>query len=122
MEFEYRVTVIIPVYNVEPYLKDCLDSLVAQTIPQEDMEVLMINDGSTDGSLEICEQYAEAYENFKVLSQENQGVSAARNNGIRSAKGKYLMYLDGDDTLSEETVENVIDFFDEHYDEVDLVA
>lgn len=122
MEFEYKVTVIIPVYNVEQYLEACLDSLLAQTIPQEEMEVLMINDGSPDGSLEICERYAAAHPNFKVISQENQGVSAARNNGIRNAKGKYLLYLDGDDTLSPETVKNVTDFFDEHYDEVDVVT
>lgn len=122
MEFEYKVTVIIPVYNVEQYLEACLDSLLAQTIPQEEMEVLMINDGSPDGSLEICERYAAAHPNFKVISQENQGVSAARNNGIRNAKGKYLLYLDSDDTLSPETVKNVTDFFDEHYDEVDVVT
>lgn len=120
--FEYKVTVIIPVYNVEQYLEECLDSLLAQTIPQEEMEVLMINDGSPDGSLAICERYAAQYGNFKVLSQENQGVSTARNNGIRNAKGKYLMYLDSDDTLSPGTVKNVTDFFDKHYDEVDVVA
>lgn len=122
MEFEYKATVIIPVYNVEKYLPACLDSLLEQTIPQEEMEVLMINDGSPDGSLEICERYAAEHENFKVISQENRGVSVARNAGILSAKGKYLFYLDGDDTLSPETVKNVTDFFDEHYDEVDVVS
>lgn len=122
MEFEYKATVIIPVYNVEKYLPACLDSLLEQTIPQEEMEVLMINDGSPDGSLEICERYAAEHENFKVISQENQGVSAARNTGIRNARGKYLFYLDGDDTLSPGTVKNVSDFFDKHYDEVDVVT
>lgn len=122
MDFEYKVTVIIPVYNVEQYLPACLNSLLVQTMPQEQMEVLMINDGSPDGSLAICERYAAEHENFKVISQENQGVSAARNTGIRNAKGKYLLYLDGDDTLSPETVKNVTDFFDNHYDEVDVVG
>lgn len=122
MNFEYQVTVIIPVYNVEQYVAEALDSLLAQTIPQEEMEVLMINDGSTDGSEEICRRYAAEHENFVLISQENQGVSAARNAGIRNAKGKYLLYLDGDDTLSPETVKNVTDFFDEHYDEVDIVS
>lgn len=122
MEFEYKVTVIIPVYNVEQYLAACLDSLLAQTISQAEMEVLMINDGSPDGSLAICERYAKEHENFRVISQENQGVSAARNTGIRNAKGKYLLYLDSDDTLSPETVKNVTDFFDDHYDEVDVVT
>lgn len=122
MNFEYEVTVIIPVYNVEQYLEDCLNSLLAQTIPQTEMEVLMVNDGSVDGSLDICERFVGTHENFKVISQENQGVSAARNVGILNAKGKYLLYLDGDDTLSPETVKNVTDFFDEHYYEVDVVS
>ena len=122
MNFEYQVTVIIPVYNVDRYLEDCLNSLLAQTISQGEMEVLMINDGSTDGSGKICERFAAEHENFKVISQENRGVSAARNAGILNAKGKYLFYLDGDDTLSSETVKNVTDFFDEHYDEVDVVS
>lgn len=121
-KFEYRVSVIIPVYNVEEYLEACLDSLLAQTIPQEEMEVLMINDGSPDGSLGVCLRYALEHPNFRVISQENQGVSVARNNGIRNARGRYLLYLDGDDQLSPETVKNVADFFDEHYDEVDVVA
>ncbi len=120
--FEYKVTVIIPVYNVERFLADTLESLLAQTIPQDEMEVLMINDGSTDGSAGICQSFAGKHANFKLISQENQGVSAARNNGIRNAKGKYLLYLDGDDTLSPETVKNVTDFFDAHYDEVDVVT
>lgn len=122
IKFEYRVSVIIPIYNVEEYLEACLDSLLAQTIPQEEMEVLMINDGSPDGSLGVCLRYALEHPNFRVISQENQGVSAARNNGIRNAKGRYLLYLDGDDLLSPETVKNVADFFDEHYDEVDVVT
>lgn len=120
--FEYKVSVIIPIYNVEQYLAETLESLLAQTISQDEMEVLMINDGSTDGSADICQSYAEKHENFKLISQENQGVSAARNNGIRNAKGKYLLYLDGDDTLSSETVQNVTDFFDAHYNEVDVVT
>lgn len=122
LEFEYKVTAIIPVYNVEKYVSEALDSLLAQTISQGEMEVLMIDDGSTDGSAAICKSYAERYENFKLLSQENQGVSAARNNGIRNAKGKYLLYLDSDDVLSAETIKNVTDFFDMHYDEVDVVG
>lgn len=121
-QFEYRVSVIIPVYNVEEYLEACLDSLLAQTIPQEEMEVLMINDGSPDGSLGVCLRYALERPNFRVISQENQGVSVARNTGIRNARGRYLLYLDGDDLLSPETVKNVADFFDEHYDEVDVLT
>lgn len=122
MDFQYKVTVIVPVYNVEEYLRDCLDSLVAQTIDHKEIEVLLINDGSTDNSLAICQKYAKKHSIFKVFSKENEGVSAARNVGIRNAKGKYILYLDSDDTITENTLELVSDFFDEVYDEVDLVT
>ncbi len=122
MDFQYKVTVIVPVYNVEQYLRDCLDSLVAQTIDHSQMEVLLINDGSTDGSLDICYEYAQSYFMFKVFSKENEGLSATRNYGIKRAQGKYMMYLDSDDMLAPETVKSVTDFFDTVYDEVDLVT
>lgn len=120
--FEYKVSVIVPVYNAEEYLRDSLDSLLMQTIGHEEMEVLLINDGSMDGSMGICEEYAEMFEHFKIFSQENQGVSSARNLGIRNAKGKYVMFLDADDLLTPETVRAVTDYFDAVYDEVDLVT
>ena len=120
--FEYKVSVIVPVYNVEQYLKGCLDSLLAQTIDHGQMEILLINDGSTDNSLMICEEYAELFSCFKVFSQKNAGVSAARNVGIKNAKGKYIMFLDADDMYAVETVKEVTDFFEFVYDEVDLVT
>ncbi|MDE6724982.1 MAG: glycosyltransferase, partial [Ruminiclostridium sp.] len=120
--FEYKVSVIVPVYNVEQYLRGCLDSLLAQTIDHEQMEVLLINDGSTDNSLAICEEYAELFSCFKLFSKENEGLSATRNYGILRAKGKYLMYIDSDDMFTPETVKEVTDFFDTVYDEVDLVT
>lgn len=120
--FEYKVSVIVPVYNVEAYLRACLDSLLAQTIDHELMEVLLINDGSTDSSLEICKEYAELFSMFKLFSQENAGVSAARNLGIKNASGKYIMYLDSDDMLTPETVREVSNFFDQIYNDVDLVT
>ena len=122
MDFQYKVTVIVPVYNVEEYLRSCLDSLVAQTIDHSQMEVLLINDGSTDNSLDICYEYAQSYFLFKVFSKENEGLSATRNYGIKRAQGKYMMYLDSDDMLAPETVKAVTDFFDTVYDEVDLVT
>lgn len=121
-DFEYKVSVIVPVYNVEQYLRGCLDSLLAQTIDHDQMEVLLINDGSTDNSLAICEEYAELFSCFKVFSQENAGVSAARNLGIANAKGKYIMFLDSDDMFSPETIQAVTDYFDTVYDQVDLVT
>ena len=121
-EFEYKVSVIVPVYNVERYLRDCLDSLLHQTMPQDEMEILLINDGSTDNSYKICQEYADLFSVFKLFSKENEGLSATRNYGINRAKGKYLMYIDSDDTLALDTVKEVTDFFDTVYDEVDLVT
>lgn len=120
--YQYKVTIIVPVYNVSEYLCGCLDSLLAQTMNKEEMEILLINDGSTDNSLEICQDYAAENPVFKVFSKENEGLSATRNFGIKRAKGKYIMYIDSDDTFSPETVKNVTSFFDMHYEEVDLVT
>lgn len=122
MDFDYKVTIVIPVYNAEKYLRDCIESLLKQTIFQQDMEIILINDGSTDNSAEIYNEYTKKYPNIIAIEQENQGVSAARNVGIKEAKGKYIMFLDSDDTLSPGTVKNVTDFFEAHYNEIDLVT
>lgn len=121
-KFEYKISVIVPVYNVSEYLRECLDSLLAQTMDKNDMEILLINDGSTDNSFEICQQYAQEHDVFKLFTKENEGLSATRNFGIARAKGKYMMYLDSDDTLTPNTIKEVTNFFDKHYDEVDLVT
>ena len=73
--FEYKVSVIVPVYNVSEYLEECLDSLLAQTMSKEEMEILLINDGSTDNSFEICQKYAEENSVFKLFSKENEGAN-----------------------------------------------
>lgn len=121
-DFEYKVSVIVPVYNVEDYVGKCLESLINQTIDLSQLQVIIVNDGSTDNSLQICEEYAELYDIFEVYTKENEGLSATRNYALQFAKGKYLMYLDSDDTFTPETVKNVTDFFDKHYDEVDSVT
>lgn len=120
--YKYKVSVIVPVYNIADYLRPCLDSLLDQTIDHELMEVLLINDGSTDNSLDICYEYAQSHFIFKVFSKENEGLSATRNYGLQKAQGKYLIYLDSDDKFSPETIKNVTDFFDIHYDEIDSVT
>lgn len=122
MDFKYKVSVIVPVYNVEEFLPRCLDSLVNQTIDKSEMEILLINDGSPDNSIDICNDYAAKYPCIKVFSKENEGLSATRNYGIVRAQGKYLMFIDSDDYLSLDTVKGVTDFFDTVYDEVDLVT
>lgn len=96
----YKISVIIPVYNVEKYLAKCLESLVEQTI-FHDMEFIVIEDGSTDASGKICDAYAEKYKNFTVIHQENGGVSTARNKGISLATGDYIAFVDADDYVEE---------------------
>lgn len=120
--YKYKVTMIVPIYNMQNFLAECLDSLAEQTIEQGQMEVLLIDDGSVDDSMTIMKKYAEKYPYMKIFHKENEGLSMTRNYGIARAQGKYIMYIDADDTISPETVKSVAKFFDEHYDEVDLVT
>ena len=92
------VTLIIPVYNAERYLRRCLDSVAAQTFT--DMEVLLMNDGSTDGSLAICKEYEERDLRFHTIDKENSGVSNTRNIAMKLARGMYLQFLDSDDWIT----------------------
>ena len=96
------ISLVIPVYNVESWLAECLESAVNQSAPFK--EVVIINDGSTDSSIEICRSYVKKYGYFKLIDQENQGLSAARNAGIKAASGEYIMFLDSDDWLRADSV------------------
>lgn len=93
-----KVSVIVPIYNVEKYLEECLESLVNQTL--SGIEIIMVIDGSTDGSEMIARRYVETFDNFKMIIQENQGLSGARNTGLRIAQGKYVYFVDSDDYIS----------------------
>lgn len=97
------VSIIIPVYNVEKYLRICLDSVLAQTYGG--YEVIMVNDGSTDDSGKICEEYAGKDARFHLITQENMGLASARNTGIRAAKGKYIYFIDSDDCINPSLLE-----------------
>ncbi|MCX8738336.1 glycosyltransferase [Gilliamella sp. B2824] len=92
------LSIIIPCYNVENYIKDCLDSLISQSYVSK--EVICIDDGSTDNTISILEKYASCYEFIKIYKQTNQGVSAARNKGIELATGEYILFIDSDDILN----------------------
>lgn len=100
------VSVIVPVYNVRPYLKECIDSILAQSYRQ--MEIILIDDGSTDGSGEFCDAYAQMDNRIHVIHQPNQGLSAARNCGIEYASGEYLCFVDSDDYLYPYSIETLL--------------
>ena len=111
MLFVMRLSLIVPMYNVEAYLPRCLDSIANQTL--KDMEVLLVDDGATDGTSKIAQEYAERYSNFRYFRKENGGLSDARNYAIPYAKGEYLAFLDSDDwvkpTLYEKLVNTIGD-------------
>ena len=99
-----KVSIIIPVYNSEKYIKRCIDSVLKQTF--KDYEVILIDDGSTDNSKEILDEYKEVYpEKITVIHQENMGVSKTRNKAIKMAKGKYIMFIDNDDYIDKDYIE-----------------
>lgn len=100
-----KVSVIVPVYNVEPYLSSCLVSCMQQTL--KDIEIICINDGSTDHSLEILKEFQRADRRIRIIDKENGGLSSARNAGIRAARGEWIVFLDADDALSDNACERV---------------
>ena len=94
-----KLSIIVPVYNVEAFLKKCVDSLLAQDLPKEDYEVILVDDGSTDGSGNLCDSLAVEHGNIRVIHQQNRGLSGARNAGIPTASGDYILFVDSDDYL-----------------------
>lgn len=106
------VTVIIPIYNSEKYLKSALDSVKVQSY--QNIEILMIDDGSTDACPGICKEYEREDSRFRLICQENQGPSAARNHGIREAKGEYITFLDSDDMIHKDFIKILMHMLEEY--------
>lgn len=104
-----KITIIVPVYNVETYLRQCLDSVINQTF--KEIEIIVVNDGSTDGSLKICEEYAKKDKRIIVINKKNGGLSDARNCGLKIAKAKYIGFVDSDDYIKS-------DFYEKMYDAI----
>ena len=102
-----KATVIVPVYNVEDYLEKCVNSILAQTL--KDFELLLVDDGSTDGSGALCDQLAQRDPRIRVIHQENQGLGGARNTGIAQAQGEWLLLVDSDDWIEPTTLERTVD-------------
>ncbi len=111
------VSFLVPVYNVEEYLPKCLDSLLAQTWPE--IEIVLVNDGSTDNSLKIAEEYQKKHPNIHIYSYENSGISKTRNRLLAHAGGDFVMFVDSDDFIDPQTVETMMKTQQEH--DLDLV-
>lgn len=101
------VSIIVPVYNAQKYLERCLNSIACQTYPH--FEVIMVDDGSSDGSPAICDAFVQKDSRFKVVHQKNQGPSAARNTGLKQIAGEYLCCVDSDDVLRADALEKLVD-------------
>lgn len=122
-EYPFEFSVVMAVYNVEPFLREAVDSLIAQDFGFKKIQLIMVDDGSTDGSGAVCDEYAAKYpNNVIVLHKNNEGLAKARVDGIALAAGKYISFFDPDDILSADAIKNVVDFFEERYDEIDVVA
>ncbi len=115
MDINYKISVIVPVYNGEKYLCECLDSIVGQTF--RDFEIVLINDGSKDKSIDICNEYASRHDNIHVFSQDNQGINQTRCNGVRHAKGKWIVFSDQDDSMPNYALQELWNM----HDDTDLV-
>ena len=109
-----KISVIVPVYKVEAYLQECVDSILAQTF--EDFELILVDDGSPDNCGAICDAYAGKDSRVKVIHQENQGLSGARNTGIEASKGEFLTFVDSDDMVSPQYLEVLINLFCDNTD------
>jgi len=102
-----KISVIVPIYNAEPYLPKCLDSIIAQSY--NDLEVILIDDGSTDKCWQICDEYAEKDSRIKVMHKENGGVASARNAGLKIATGEYIAFVDSDDWIETTMYSDLLD-------------
>ena len=111
MRQDCKVSVVIPVYNVEQYLCECVDSVLKQTY--QNFEIILVDDGATDSSGNICEQYARQEQRITVIHQDNGGLSAARNTGLANAKGEYIYFLDSDDYIVSYALERLVQMIDE---------
>lgn len=121
-EYQYKVSVVMAVYNVEPYIHEAIDSVIAQDIGFENIQLILVDDGSTDTSGAICDEYVQKHpDNVMVIHKENGGVSSSRNSGLKKATGKYVSFFDPDDILDENVFSKVCEFFENH-NEVDVVS
>ena len=103
-----KLSIIVPVYNVEAYLQKCVSSLLNQDLPASDYEIILVDDGSTDGSGKLCDSLAAEHGKIRVIHQQNRGLSGARNAGIPAASGDYILFVDSDDYLCPNVLETLV--------------
>ena len=103
-----QLSIIVPVYNVEQYIRPCVQSIFRQGLSEETFEVILVNDGTPDKSIEMIDDIVNLHNNIKILTQENQGLSMARNNGLLKATGRYVMFLDSDDLIVDNTLPKLL--------------
>lgn len=114
MEYNPLISVIIPIYNVEKFLPQCIESVINQTY--QTLEIILVNDGSTDTCFEICLRYKDLDSRIRVINKKNEGVGQARNEGIKVATGEYIYFLDSDDYLEKDALENLSFYFKQGHD------
>ena len=117
-ENNIRLSIIVPVYNAEKYLDDCILSLLNQDLPEDEYEIIFVNDGSNDNSVQVIEKYMENHPCIRLISQQNAGVSSARNNGIRLAKGEYIGFVDSDDYIDSDMYRNMLSLAEKEVSDV----
>lgn len=122
-DYPYIFSLIMAVYNVELYLKEAIESVIAQSIGIDRIQLILVDDGSPDNSGAICDAYAARYpDNIFVIHKENGGVSSARNRGLEIAQGQYVNFMDSDDKLSRNACKKAYEFLQTHPNEVDVVS
>ena len=118
-----KISIIVPVYNVERYITRCLESCVSQDLPNNEYEIIVVNDGTPDNSMQIVNEFAQKYSNIVVIEQDNQGLSGARNTGLKNAKGDYVWFVDSDDWIECNCLKTVTLQLDElHLDALHISA
>lgn len=122
MSYSYDFSVVMAVYNVEPFLRETIDSLVVQDFGFEKIQLILVDDGSTDRSSEICDEYKEKHSNIFVIHKENGGVASARNLGLKYASGRFINFMDSDDKFTPNAFSEAYSFFVEHEKETDIVT
>lgn len=108
IEYPLKLSIIVPIYNVEKYVERCVNSLLNQDLDKEEYEIILVNDGSTDGSFEVAKQLANKNSNIKLFTKKNEGLSSTRNFGIQHANGRFIMHVDSDDFLEDNVVGKVL--------------